>query len=871
MTTPRAALPSLRAFLGSIACKKTTQTSSRLGLHKLENGQTETDIAVQEVVNSLVDSIDAVSVVDIGLFDPEGVGLDAALNAAIASDMVADGTTIDCRGLSGGPYTCGTTIEVTKAVQILFGAAEIHATVDPWLRSTGKNLVVRTEFRGACEVILSANVRAFALRGTFDGSTEPGRVHTVLGDGMIFTGGSGFHTRYAGTKVIDLTTVESPVLAGLTEGVISFGTCLIRYMGAMAITSGQSMQNCIWERLYFYGCHGCIKTGAESETTIQEVWSVAPPNGGDQFVLVGPKVLFGPKNVCLRSNVDTEGTDFADVVVEPQTSQNRGSHIWIKGNVFGPEGENLNDQRARIRITYPTDPTNVSMSVRIVDNLFGGTAVGTFWVKNVERDNAGACTATTCTSGGTTQTHGIPVGHTVTLMLTQSTDASFHETIRATATSTSAISWTSVKTGAAATLGASTVAGVLAQASAHAIEVVNPIGRLVVNDNAFINFRYGIKCLQGAEVAEDRGAHGQCVWGEGNTAYHHALPFTEFDGPPVGFSRVDPSDGSGSQRRRPRDVPALGQVNRVFKTLDLSASPWNVTSGLTVTPGQVGRRGSGYTTASRVQVATTYTPDIYALYQQIESTSLPETVWVSMWLKGDGTMPYPTAQLGWIENTVGRIWTQIVELSNSEWRFFEFPLTVVNAAHIHALTLCPGVQGEKIKAGMYVDDLRVADAPGDFVENSSTTLVAGSALVERRFNDLVEVTSLRGVQAPGGTVPTILAGFTGLGTTGTCTVMAGSSDVSGTIVLTPGGAGIAVAGVLDLVLGVPLPDTNPPTPIAVLGDYTGSWSNNAGLRAYINFGETSPWGKIRIIWANNGVAPGAGLEFRINYHIIRKS
>lgn len=59
MTTPAASLPSLRAFLGAIACRKTTTTSANRGLYSLEGALTESDGDVQSVVNALVTTVDA--------------------------------------------------------------------------------------------------------------------------------------------------------------------------------------------------------------------------------------------------------------------------------------------------------------------------------------------------------------------------------------------------------------------------------------------------------------------------------------------------------------------------------------------------------------------------------------------------------------------------------------------------------------------------------------------------------------------------------------------------------------------------------------------------------------------------------------------
>lgn len=59
MTIPAVPLPSLRAFLGAIALTKTATATAIRALYKLENGLTQNDVDVRDVVNALIDSFDA--------------------------------------------------------------------------------------------------------------------------------------------------------------------------------------------------------------------------------------------------------------------------------------------------------------------------------------------------------------------------------------------------------------------------------------------------------------------------------------------------------------------------------------------------------------------------------------------------------------------------------------------------------------------------------------------------------------------------------------------------------------------------------------------------------------------------------------------
>lgn len=57
--TIRATTPTLRSYLGALSSQKTTSTSTNRGLYSLTGGLTENDQAVEDVVNALVDIVDA--------------------------------------------------------------------------------------------------------------------------------------------------------------------------------------------------------------------------------------------------------------------------------------------------------------------------------------------------------------------------------------------------------------------------------------------------------------------------------------------------------------------------------------------------------------------------------------------------------------------------------------------------------------------------------------------------------------------------------------------------------------------------------------------------------------------------------------------
>lgn len=119
MTTPRAALPSLRAYLGSIACRKTS-TANGIGLFSLEGALTESDQDVQDVVNALVTEVTGGSITR--TVAPTGNAADAAaIQAAVDS-----GAQIILLG--AGDFVVNTKITVPSNVTIR-GAGRERTTI----------------------------------------------------------------------------------------------------------------------------------------------------------------------------------------------------------------------------------------------------------------------------------------------------------------------------------------------------------------------------------------------------------------------------------------------------------------------------------------------------------------------------------------------------------------------------------------------------------------------------------------------------------------------------------------------------------------------------------------------------------------------
>ncbi|MFZ2490134.1 MAG: hypothetical protein WA208_01485 [Thermoanaerobaculia bacterium] len=117
----------------------------------------------------------------------------------------------------------------------------------------------------------------------------------------------------------------------------------------------------------------------------------------------------------------------------------------------------------------------------------------------------------------------------------------------------------------------------------------------------------------------------------------------------------------------------------------------------------------------------------------------------------------------------------------------------------------------------------------------------------------------------GSATPTVAS--TGIGATGTVTVQAGSSDLAGNLVVTPGGAGIAATGDITLTFSTSngALGTNLPVCVAMLANAGGTWNARATVIGN-GLSTTAAYFK----WDNNAVALTAASNYLVSYHCIGK-
>jgi hypothetical protein len=108
--------------------------------------------------------------------------------------------------------------------------------------------------------------------------------------------------------------------------------------------------------------------------------------------------------------------------------------------------------------------------------------------------------------------------------------------------------------------------------------------------------------------------------------------------------------------------------------------------------------------------------------------------------------------------------------------------------------------------------------------------------------------------------PSSSCSATGIGATGSCNVLAGSTDSAGVMLLLANGAGPASSGTATVTFNSSFGTTNNASCVGVLSNGSGSWNARASL-IESNRALTA----VTFAWDNNAVAVGAGQSYGISY------
>lgn len=796
-------------------------------------------------------------------FGPATVGNSTAFNNCLgSSNFPTRGGVIDATFLTGS-QAFSTAINSSKPAVILFGS--VLATFAAKITFTAANLVIRGAAKEVTTLRVANNVTLLSARGDFSG-TAGGIVQWEF-ENLTFDGGDGTLGHVGtGNKIIDLTADQAVDLVGFTEGLQLFRNCTIQYFGALAYKGGQSAQHAKFENVYFYCNYQCVYTGLDAETTFSACWNTSPATYAAQFTITGPKVWLEDM-VLLRGNRGAAISSAPDILIKP-VRDGSTAYVWMKNVVCGPEGEDLWDVRSRVLVEDTDNPDFVAPYIKIDQCYFGGSAPYFIGV-TASANNSGVVTV-----DFGSQLHGIPVGQSSKIYVSTAGNVDFCGTFIATATTIHQVTYSQ---STLAGLGTVTTTGLAVwNAGAHPIKATNPLNRPSITRNEFGYYCFGAKVDGILFSGEPFGEFGEGVWEGNKTSPPNGMGFLDFDGAPLGFGTVKPSTNSGtypfSQSKR-RVTESFGATNIIQASELLSDASWIKVTGISVAGSQTDPLGGS--TAWKVTAANNRTVAVHyqCLNPTIDFTPPYAPVnFVEFWAKA-GTFPAtPVIGVSVFENGTTNLIEQVTFQLTSTWQRFSVPVVFQDVTKQHTLMFSIGPVTQPIPTELYLWHPRMGNAQGDLYISTGTSAGATVRTASHAFEGLILT---RGTMTQGN-APTVAASPTGLGASGTAVIEAGSTDEAGTILLRPAGAGPAASGALYLTFAAALADTASPVPAWSLADgaaaspTAGAWDNACTIRGGAAFLDTSPWTRLQIVWANNGVALTAGSEYRINYQIKRR-
>ncbi|WP_433931848.1 hypothetical protein AB3662_45860 [Sorangium cellulosum] len=612
-----------------------------------------------------------------------------------------------------------------------------------------------------------------------------------------------------------------------------------------------------------------VHIGRFGDGSIKENWFYQAPHGPEN----GPTLtLFGP-SVRVVNNYFQRAT-IGDIIAEPDillapssdngTNRQAGGYTWILDNRFASERENFNKARARIKVRGESggaeDLETVGGPLMIRGNLFLGGAKA---IASVSA-SGNVVTVTLKTAGVSAKpTQGLAVNDWVTI--TGVNQPQFNGVFKVTEVTDDTFKF------ALTTPNASGTGGVVSSAETFAIELDNPGFLHDISKNIFVNYANLINDIQ------SRAPNG---YGGSTFADNHVVPplgggYREFvnEGREFAVTRPRPESALEPVNGEARQVETRYLINRVHKSEQLDE--WTKNGGIVVTQGEADPFGT--TRAFKLTLGGTTNSQYIGSPVDIvnPSSALPTgtRLFITFWARiPPGSTPDPSApDISTMvvsfrditdSTTAGNMFT--VNLGH-EWKKYKLVSNGILSGHSYSLLLYPGFY-DRLRGEVAVCFPQVSEVDADYLPNenevgaSAYDKTAGS-----RFEQAAIFTAIKTSRRAGTSAPSVSLGSSSdLGTGGSAALVGGSTQVSGTIVLTTGSADTSSSGsvIVDFV-GSDYATGNAPVVIATLADGGQAWAETAQARI-----SASSSGSFKVAWATNGAALATGTTYRINYHVL---
>ncbi|WP_437938880.1 hypothetical protein [Sorangium sp. So ce341] len=793
-------------------------------------------------------------------------------NAILA--LPCSGGVVDARGITGNVEVTAP-IVVDRPVTLLIGAATYTAKastppatvanpmfdIQPNTTVCGASrpnfaVVGLDPYASTFKTTLEDGV-LFELSGDFTNTVGRGRAYFSV-EQMTLDGGNTATTVVSGSMM--LKTYPHPTL-DFQDGLIRIEHNTIQNFGGTAVHIDDSVYVYRINSNQFKSNAAAIHIGLFADGSIKENWfwqALHGPQSGPTLTVLGPAVRI-VNNYFLRAPIgDTVAEPDILLVPSHDESSNRqaGGYAWILDNRFASEHENFNKARVRIKVRGRSegaeDLETVGGPLMIRGNLFLGNAAP---IASVSASSGVVTVTLDTTTFSSVPTQGLAVGDRVTII--DVTPAEFNGEFTVTAVTPTTFQFALTTTATSGTCGGVT------SAETFAIELDNPGFMHDISQNIFANYATLIKDAQ-SRIA---GSYGGSIF-----ANNHVIPprgggYREFANEGREFSVIRPSAGSALEPidGEARQVETRYLINRLHKSEQLDE--WTKNGSPVVASGEADPFGA----ARAFKVTLGGTTNNQSIGSDVDivnpSSALPTgaRLFITFWARipagstTDASSMVVSMRDVTDQTTAGDMFT--VNLGN-QWKKYKLVTNGIVAGHTYRLYFYPGyydrLQGEVTLFGPQVSELDADYLPNPGTQ-SAYDKTAGS-----RFEQAAIFTAIKTSRRADTSAPSIQGTPSGLGTGGSAALLAGSTQVSGTIELTAGSAGASSAGSVAVAfVGSDYATGNAPVVIATLADGNQAWAGTAQARL-----SASSSTDFTVAWSTNGAALAAGKKYRINYHVL---
>lgn len=633
---------------------------------------------------------------EVNVAEASGATLTAKIQNIHDNVLPATGGVIDASSNRlNGAQSLGA-LTITKPVKIIFGRQTITTTGSLTINNAGNVEIVGAGNNAT--VLTTPNSGNWIV---FGGNYSSNKNYLRIAQ-MKFVAGTG-------TSRIIYDSSTHPSALNFNESRFIFEDNRVTgFNTAYAIHLGDSFYYNKIERNNFNSNQYAIRTGRFSDTTVLD-------NMGSAF---GEIRTFGC-NARFSGNSFVPGTQTTPNIVIDASANGADGIIYIgPNNKFGPEGE-------YVPRTVTDGVTNGTTTITSATANFASTDVGIRVTGTNIPSGATIASVTNATTAVLSSTAtGSDTGGTISLL-------SRNKIVVQSATSAGYV------IPDVQIFGNKFYAGTNFFGQT-AIEVLNPIRAVLLQNNYFDGFAYCINDAQGAaadgEKADNSKFIGNIVTNRGNASLAGSVSRTFVNGG-RGFIEVDDDFHGDAIPPQARFHDAAYLINRVAYSDTFSS--WTKSTGVTVTGGQTDPFGG--TTASLVTRPGSATFE--NIHTSIETGSVGSIgamgtrLVLSFWAKaGDSTM----ATVGLRDVTDSAFpYLNTLPLS-STWKRFSMSCQGLNPAHSFDVRFYPSGSGTPAVAGsMYIARVQVSDADSDFIATNGAAASGTNPVLAKVYRALL--------------------------------------------------------------------------------------------------------------------------------------